>query len=73
MTEERAQLQPLDVVNLRNHIEQQISNAILNGVFRPGERLVESTITQTLSVSRAPVREALAAQEREGIVVQTPR
>jgi DNA-binding GntR family transcriptional regulator len=73
MVEERAQLQPLDVLNLRDHIEQQISNAILKGVFRPGERLVESAIAETLGVSRAPVREALAALEREGIVMQIPR
>jgi DNA-binding GntR family transcriptional regulator len=70
---ERAQLRPLDVANLRDHIEQQISNAILNGVFRSGERLVESAVAETLGVSRAPVREALAALEREGLVFQVPR
>jgi DNA-binding GntR family transcriptional regulator len=73
MVEGRAQLQPLDVLNLRDHIEQQVSNAILKGAFRPGERLVESAIAETLGVSRAPVREALAALEREGIVIQIPR
>ena len=42
-------------------------------MFRPGERLVESSIAETLGVSRAPVRETLAALEREGLVVQVPR
>jgi DNA-binding GntR family transcriptional regulator len=34
---------------------------------------VELTIADQLQVSRAPVREALCALEREGIVVQIPR
>lgn len=66
-------LQPLDVLNLRDHIEQQVRNAILNGAFKPGERIVETAIAEQLNVSRAPVREALSALEREGIVVSLPR
>lgn len=73
MAPEQAQLQPLDLLNLRDHIEQQVRNAILNGLFKPGDRLVETTIADQLSVSRAPVREALSALEREGIVVSIPR
>lgn len=73
MASELSQLQPLNVLNLRDHIEQQIRNAILNGAFRHGERLVETAIAERLGVSRAPVREALAALEREGIVLQIPR
>lgn len=73
MTSEISQLQPLDILNLRDHIEQQVRNAILNGLFKPGDRLVETTIADQLSVSRAPVREALSALEREGIVVSIPR
>ncbi len=73
MTSQPPQLQPLNVLNLRDHIEQQIRKAILNGTFKPGERLVEITIAEQLGVSRAPVREALSALEREGIVVNVPR
>jgi DNA-binding GntR family transcriptional regulator len=73
MASELSQLQPLNVLNLRDHIEQQIRNAILNGAFRHGERLVETALAQRLGVSRAPVREALAVLEREGIVLQIPR
>jgi DNA-binding GntR family transcriptional regulator len=61
------------VLNLRTHIEQQVRKAILNGTFKPGERLVETAIAEQLGVSRAPVREALSALEREGIVVNVPR
>lgn len=67
------QLQPLNVSNLREHIERQVRAAILNGTFAPGERLVESLIADQLGVSRAPVREVLSALEREGIVTSVPR
>jgi DNA-binding GntR family transcriptional regulator len=73
MTSQPPPLQPLNVLNLRSHIEQQVRKAILNGTFKPGERLVETAIAEQLGVSRAPVREALSALEREGIVVNVPR
>jgi DNA-binding GntR family transcriptional regulator len=73
MTSQPPQLQPLNVLNLRDHIEQQVRKAILNGTFKPGERLVETAIAEQLGVSRAPVREVLSALEREGIVVNVPR
>lgn len=73
MTTEPSDLQPLDVLNLRDHIEERVRNAILNGTFKPGGRLIETAIADQLAVSRAPVREALSALEREGIVEHAPR
>lgn len=67
------QLKTLNVVNLRDHIKRQVCDAILNGSFKPGARLIEATIADQLGVSRAPVREALVALEREGIVASLPR
>lgn len=67
------ELEPLKASNLRDGIELRIRNAILSGAFGPGERLVESAIADHLNVSRGPVREALAALDREGIVVHVPR
>jgi DNA-binding GntR family transcriptional regulator len=69
----QSQFKPLNILNLRDHIGQRIKSAILGGVFRPGERLVETTIAEQLDVSRAPVREALSALEQEGIVAHIPR
>jgi DNA-binding GntR family transcriptional regulator len=66
-------LQPISPSNLRNEVEKGLCTAILNGVFQPGERLVESVIAERLGVSRPPVREALSALEREGLVVNIPR
>jgi DNA-binding GntR family transcriptional regulator len=73
MSSEVPQLQPLNVLNLRDHITQRIRDAILDGTYKPGERLVETAIASQLGVSRAPVREALSALEREGIVINAPR
>ena len=73
MSSELSRLQPLNVLNLREHIAGRIREAILDGTYRPGERLVETAIADQLGVSRAPVREALSALEREGLVVSVPR
>lgn len=66
-------LEALNIVNLREHIKRQVCDAILTGMFKPGERLIEATIADQLGVSRAPVREALVSLEREGIVASQPR
>lgn len=67
------QLRRVSPLNLRREIEKALQEAILHGVFKPGERLVESDIAEKLGVSRAPVREVLSALEREGLVVNIPR
>lgn len=73
MSSEEPRLQPLQVLNLREHITQRISRAILDGTYAFGARLAESVIAEQLGVSRAPVREALSALEQDGIVTQVPR
>jgi len=45
---------------------------ILNGSSAPGELLAESAVAKRLGVSRVPVREALFALEREGLVEFSP-
>lgn len=66
-------LRPIEGSSLKEQIEDQIRNAILNGLFKPGDHLVESVIAEQLQVSRAPLREALSSLEREGIIVNMPR
>ncbi|MBB5035281.1 GntR family transcriptional regulator [Prosthecobacter vanneervenii] len=45
---------------------------ILNGSSAPGALLAESAVARRLGVSRVPVREALFALEREGLVEFSP-
>lgn len=50
------------------HAADEIAKAILSGALQPGERLGEEEWARKLNVSRVPVREALRALEREGLV-----
>jgi DNA-binding GntR family transcriptional regulator len=67
------QLRPISASNLRDQVEQRVRDAILDGTFLPGQRLVESTIADQLGVSRAPLREVFSALGREGLMVNIPR
>ncbi len=58
--------------SLADEVVEQIVEAIANGVLPPGERLIETEIAKQLHVSRVPVRDALRALEKQGIVVVTP-
>jgi DNA-binding GntR family transcriptional regulator len=46
----------------------QIRRWIVEGRFRPGERLIEQRIAEELDLSRTPVREALRMLQSEGLV-----
>jgi DNA-binding GntR family transcriptional regulator len=48
---------------------QQIRQAILDGRYKPGERLIEQRISDEFDLSRTPVREALRRLEAEGLVL----
>ena len=49
-----------------------ILEAIEAGVYKPGDRLVESELAERLGVSRTPVREALVRLASEGLVTTLP-
>ena len=50
----------------------QLRAAIEQGALVPGQRLIEADLTQEYSVSRGPVREALARLSAEGLVDLIP-
>jgi DNA-binding GntR family transcriptional regulator len=58
---------------LRQEIEKEMRAIFLQGVFVPGERIIESRISEQLQVSRSPIREVLSALEQEGLVISQPR
>lgn len=51
----------------------EIRRRIFAGEYAPGERLRERDLSEALSISRIPVREALARLEADGFVVASPR
>lgn len=59
--------------SLNDMVTDALRNAIMEGRFKPGERLVEDRIARLFGVSRNPVREALKILRSEGLVEITPR
>ena len=58
---------------LRELVCENIRQAIIDGTFSPGERLMEIQLADEMGVSRTPVREAIRKLELEGLVVMIPR
>ena len=57
---------------LREHIKKALLQRILDGEYKPGERIVETHIAQEFEVSQGPVREALRELESLRLVVTEP-
>lgn len=49
-----------------------IREAVLSGVYKPGDKLPQEKLAQALGASRIPVRAALRQLEAEGLVVFSP-
>ena len=50
-----------------------ILDAIDTGVYRPGDRLVESELAERFGVSRTPIREALQRLETQSLLARDGR
>lgn len=58
---------------LREVVFETLREAIIGGILKPGERMMEVQLAEELGVSRTPVREAIRKLELEGFVVMIPR
>jgi DNA-binding GntR family transcriptional regulator len=58
---------------LKDTAARLLTEKILSGKIRPGERLNESQLSRQLRISRAPIREALQQLLEQGIVVNVTR
>src|SRR5689334_4432403 len=58
---------------LKDRAVELLTDAILNGRIKPGERLNESQLAREFHVSRAPVREALQQLQEQSLIVNVPR
>lgn len=58
---------------LREIVFETLREAIISGVLKPGERLMEVQLAEEMGVSRTPVREAIRKLELEGFVVMVAR
>ncbi len=62
-----------DMGHIRDSVFATLRTAILDGRFKPGERMVEREIAEKLGISRTPVREAIRKLELERLVTHIPR
>lgn len=58
---------------LSDQVREYIKRQIERGILRPGDRIRERELCQTLDLSRTPIREALIQLTSEGIVEVLPR
>lgn len=59
-------------VTIQAQTAGKLRDAILDGVFKPGERLLEADLCRKMGVSRTSVREALRQLEAERLVTIIP-
>lgn len=58
--------------SLHKPVVRMLEDLILHCTLKPGEHLVEAKISESLGVSRGPVREAIAELETKGLVERVP-
>jgi DNA-binding GntR family transcriptional regulator len=58
---------------LTRRVYEILRDSILEGKYRPGERLVRRTVAKQLGTSYVPVTEALYMLERDGLVENLPK
>ncbi len=56
-----------------DHVVEKLEQLILEGHYRPGEKLREQVLADELGVSRAPLREAIRTLEGRRLLARTPR
>jgi DNA-binding GntR family transcriptional regulator len=61
-----------EATSLRLLVEDRLRSAIANGIFRPGQRLIERELCEQTGVGRTSIREALRQLEAEGLVTTIP-
>lgn len=63
----------LKILSVTESTVEYIRKKIISGEFKPGQRLNEMVISNSISVSRPPLREALRILEHEQLVINIPR
>ena len=58
--------------NLPDRIYAELKSRILSGLVKPGERLLEKSLSEDLEVSRTPLREALNRLSHDDLVIFRP-
>lgn len=66
-------MSPIKRGALAEDIVTYVRGQILGGEMKPGQKIDQEAIAESLDVSRSPIREALVVLGQEGLVTITPR
>ena len=69
----KREFSPRYSVPLVEQITEFLSQAILDGQYESGGRLVENELQRQFGVSRSPIRESFRVLEKDGLVTSIPR
>ena len=59
--------------SLVEQVVEFLTNAIIEGRYKSGQRLVENELQRKFGISRAPIREAFLILEKNGLLTNIPR
>ncbi len=62
-----------ELPSLKQLVYDKLQQLIIHGELMPGMRLTEEELSQSMNISRAPIREALNMLDRDGFVRIVPR
>ncbi len=68
MVQERGSLLRLEKTSLRQQALTALRRAITSGELQPGTHLVETELSEALSISRGTLREAMRQLQQEGLI-----
>ena len=60
-------------LSLKDHVYHYISDCINSGTLNPGDKINEAQVSETLNISRTPIREALVQLASDGYLDSLPR
>lgn len=63
---------PPSIITIQAQVYNILKQNICGGVYKPGQRLLETELAASLKVSRSPVREAMRKLATEGLVEEFP-
>lgn len=59
--------------SLVEQVVEYLTNAIIEGRYKSGQRLVENELQRRFGISRGPIREAFVILEKNGLLTNIPR
>lgn len=63
---------PLQYSTMSDSVYLWIKNAIIQGKYKPGEKLSQDALSRQLGVSRSPIRDAIHRLTTEGLLISKP-